>query len=113
MSGRLFRQRRSDRADSRHGRRGLHLRTLNVLPREAVQLCELFFSGDVRGAAALQCRLLPVIDALFSEVNPIPVKAALAKNGLRHRHAASAAHPDGGRKPGRPSERARSMGCLR
>lgn len=31
----------------------------NVLPREAVQLCELFFSGDVRGAAALQCRLLP------------------------------------------------------
>lgn len=53
----------------------------NVLPREAVQLCELFFSGDVRGAAALQCRLLPVIDALFSEVNPIPVKAALAKMG--------------------------------
>ena len=43
--------------------------------------CELFFSGDVRGAAALQCRLLPVIDALFSEVNPIPVKAALAKMG--------------------------------
>ena len=34
-----------------------------------------------RGAAALQCRLLPVIDALFSEVNPIPVKAALAKMG--------------------------------
>lgn len=53
----------------------------NVLPREAVQLCELFFSGDVRGAAALQCRLLPVIDALFSEANPIPVKAALAKMG--------------------------------
>ena len=53
----------------------------NVLPREAVQLCELFFAGDVRGAAALQCRLLPVIDALFSEVNPIPVKAALAKMG--------------------------------
>ena len=53
----------------------------NVLPKEAVQLCELFFSGDVRGAAALQCRLLPVIDALFSEVNPIPVKAALAKMG--------------------------------
>lgn len=53
----------------------------NVLPREAVQLCELFFSGDVRGAAALQCRLLPFIDALFSEVNPIPVKAALAKMG--------------------------------
>ena len=53
----------------------------NVLPKEAVRLCELFFSGDVRGAAALQCRLLPVIDALFSEVNPIPVKAALAKMG--------------------------------
>ena len=53
----------------------------DVLPKEAVRLCELFFSGDVRGAAALQCRLLPVIDALFSEVNPIPVKAALAKMG--------------------------------
>ena len=53
----------------------------NVLPREAVQLCELFFSGDVRGAAALQRRLLPVIDALFSEVNPIPVKAARSALG--------------------------------
>ena len=54
----------------------------NVLPKEAVRLCELFFSGDVRGAAALQCRLLPVIDALFSEVNPIPVKTAMNLMGL-------------------------------
>ena len=53
----------------------------NVLPKQAVELCELFFEGDVRGAAELQGRLLPVIDALFSEVNPIPVKAALARMG--------------------------------
>lgn len=53
----------------------------NVLPKETVRMCELFFAGDIRGAAELQCRLLPVIDALFSEVNPIPVKAALAKMG--------------------------------
>ena len=53
----------------------------NVLPRQAVEMCDRFFDGDVRGAAELQRRLLPVIDALFSEVNPIPVKAALAKMG--------------------------------
>ena len=53
----------------------------NVLPGQAVELCRRYFAGDVRGAAALQCRLLPVINALFSEVNPIPVKAALAKMG--------------------------------
>lgn len=53
----------------------------NVLPKETVRMCELFFAGDIRGAAELQCRLLPVIDALFSEVNPIPVKAVLAKMG--------------------------------
>ncbi len=53
----------------------------NVLPKETARMCELCFAGDILGAAELQCRLLPVIDALFSEVNPIPVKAALAKMG--------------------------------
>ncbi len=54
----------------------------NVLPRETKQICELFWQGDVQGAAALQCKLLPLIKALFSEVNPIPVKAAMAKMGM-------------------------------
>ena len=53
----------------------------NILPKETMEICRLFFEGDVKGAAKLQCRLLPVIDGLFSEVNPIPVKAALAKMG--------------------------------
>ncbi len=53
----------------------------NVIPRETVEICERFFAGDVAGAAALQCKYLPLINALFSEVNPIPVKAAMAAMG--------------------------------
>lgn len=53
----------------------------NVLPRQASEICTRFFQGDVAGAAALQCRLLPLIDLLFCEVNPIPVKAALTAMG--------------------------------
>ena len=54
----------------------------NVLPRESVEMTDKFFAGDIAGAAKLQCQLLPLVDALFSEVNPIPVKAALAAMGL-------------------------------
>ena len=54
----------------------------NVLPKQTVEICERFFAGDVAGAAALQCRYLPLINALFSEVNPIPVKAAMAAMGF-------------------------------
>lgn len=53
----------------------------NVLPRKTAEICDLFFKGDVAGSAALQCKLLPLINALFSEVNPIPVKAAMAAMG--------------------------------
>ena len=53
----------------------------NVLPAKTVELCDRFFRGDVAGSAALQCELLPLINALFSEVNPIPVKAAMAALG--------------------------------
>ena len=54
----------------------------NVMPKETMRLCDLFFRGDVAGAAALQYRYLPLINALFSEVNPIPVKAAMAAMGF-------------------------------
>jgi len=54
----------------------------NLLPAETKQICELWFAGDVAGAAALQMKYKPLIDALFSEVNPIPIKAALAAIGL-------------------------------
>ena len=53
----------------------------NVLPAKTVEICDRFFAGDVKGSAALQCALLPLINALFSEVNPIPVKAAMAEMG--------------------------------
>ncbi len=54
----------------------------NLVPRETSEICHKFFSGDVAGAAKLQCDYLPLINALFSEVNPIPVKAAMAKMGF-------------------------------
>ena len=53
----------------------------NVLPAKTVELCQKFFRGDVKGAAAMQMEMLPLINALFSEVNPIPVKAAMAAMG--------------------------------
>ena len=53
----------------------------NVLPRRTAEICDRFFSGDVAGSAELQCELLPLINALFGEVNPIPVKAAMAAMG--------------------------------
>ena len=54
----------------------------NVLPAETKQITDLWFAGDVVGAAKLQMKYKPLVDALFSEVNPIPAKAALAAMGL-------------------------------
>ncbi|MBQ7221823.1 MAG: 4-hydroxy-tetrahydrodipicolinate synthase [Synergistaceae bacterium] len=53
----------------------------NVAPKQTMDICNKFFAGDIKGAAELQCRYLPLINALFSEVNPIPVKAAMAAMG--------------------------------
>lgn len=53
----------------------------NVLPKETVMLCDAAECGDFQTAADLQCIYLPIIDALFSEVNPIPVKAAMKEIG--------------------------------
>ena len=54
----------------------------NVATKMSVEMVEKAFAGDFAGAAALQCKLLPLINALFSEVNPIPVKAAAAAMGF-------------------------------
>ncbi len=54
----------------------------NVLPKEASLMCKKFANGDVKGACEMQLKYLPLINALFSEVNPIPVKAAMAKMGF-------------------------------
>ena len=53
----------------------------NILPRETCEITRRFFAGDVAGAAQLQMKYLPLVNALFSEVNPIPVKAAMAAMG--------------------------------
>ena len=53
----------------------------NIMPKETVAMCDAFFAGDVATAAKMQCKYLPLIQALFCEVNPIPVKAALATMG--------------------------------
>ena len=54
----------------------------NVLPRETHELCAKMFSGDVAGAAKMQCDMLELINSLFCEVNPIPAKAAMAAMGF-------------------------------
>lgn len=54
----------------------------NILPAQTREICNCWFAGDPAGAATLQMQYKPLIDALFSEVNPIPVKAALAAMGL-------------------------------
>ena len=53
----------------------------NVLPAETVELCNKFFAGDIAGAMAMQKQYLELTNALFCEVNPIPVKAAMAAMG--------------------------------
>lgn len=54
----------------------------NVMPKETVEMCDKFFNGDVAGAREMQLDYLELINALFSEVNPIPVKAAMAQMGF-------------------------------
>lgn len=49
----------------------------NVAPRKTHDMVQKFLDGDVAGSREIQLRALPLIDALFCEVNPIPVKAAL------------------------------------
>lgn len=53
----------------------------NCAPREMVAIVDKFFAGDVTGAAQMQKDLYPLIKMLFCEVNPIPVKAAMAAMG--------------------------------
>jgi 4-hydroxy-tetrahydrodipicolinate synthase len=54
----------------------------NVLPALTREICTRFFNGDIAGSRELQLKLHPLIEALFCEVNPIPVKAAMAAMGF-------------------------------
>lgn len=79
----------------------------NLLPRETCEITRRYFAGDVAGAAELQMRYVPLIQALFCEVNPIPAKAAMAAMGYCE---------DVLRLPLTPMEsanRERLLGCMR
>lgn len=54
----------------------------NVAPKETHDICEKFFNGDIAGSRDLQLRALPLVEQLFCEVNPIPVKRAMALMGM-------------------------------
>ena len=53
----------------------------NLMPRETSDICKKYLAGDTAGALKLQLDLLPLVNNLFTEVNPIPVKAAMAAMG--------------------------------
>lgn len=54
----------------------------NLLPRETLTMAQAALDGDFDTASALQCQLQPIVDLLFCEVNPIPVKAAMKHMGF-------------------------------
>ena len=64
------------------GGKGIISVIANILPKETAEICARFFSGDVQGAAALQLKLLPLMNQLMIETNPIPAKAACAAIGF-------------------------------
>lgn len=54
----------------------------NIEPKNVHDMCQAFFDGDLAKAREIQLAGLPLVDALFSEVNPIPVKTAMNLMGL-------------------------------
>ncbi len=54
----------------------------NIMPKATSEMCRKFFDGDIAGSAKMQLDLLPLINALFCEVNPIPAKAAVSAMGF-------------------------------
>lgn len=54
----------------------------NIAPQQTHDICAKFMAGDLKGSAKMQFEALPLIDALFCEVNPIPVKHALNLMGM-------------------------------
>lgn len=54
----------------------------NILPKEVGEIFKLWFTGQTKEATSLQLKLLPLINAIFSEVNPIPIKAIMSHKGF-------------------------------
>lgn len=53
----------------------------NIMPKATSDMCKLFFDGKIEQSRKLQLQLLPLVNALFCEVNPIPAKAAVSAMG--------------------------------
>ena len=53
----------------------------NIAPKQTHDICQAFFDGDTAKAAKLQIEAIPLVGALFCEVNPIPVKKAIELQG--------------------------------
>ncbi len=64
------------------GGKGVISTMANVIPQDTHAMVAKFFAGDIKGATKLQLKTLNLIKALFSEVNPIPVKAAVKLLGF-------------------------------
>ena len=64
------------------GGKGVISVAANIVPKETAEICVRFFGGDVQGAAALQLKLLTLMNQLMIETNPIPAKAACAAMGF-------------------------------
>lgn len=64
------------------GGRGVISVLSNVAPRQTHEICQKFFDGDTEGSCKMQLEALELCDALFCEVNPIPVKKALSLMGI-------------------------------
>lgn len=64
------------------GGKGVISTSANIAPQKMSALCKACNEGDFSRAAELQLELLPLIDALFAETNPIPLKAALELAGI-------------------------------
>lgn len=54
----------------------------NIAPQETHDICARFLAGDTKGSKQLQLKAIPLIDQLFCEVNPIPVKKAMKLMGM-------------------------------
>jgi 4-hydroxy-tetrahydrodipicolinate synthase len=54
----------------------------NILPSETLSLIEAFKNGDIQKAKKIHYKLLPLVNALFMETNPIPIKTAASLLGI-------------------------------
>ena len=64
------------------GAKGLISVAANIIPQEMADMCKAALAGDFKGASKIQLKYIPLIDAIFMEVNPIPIKTAMNLMGM-------------------------------